>query len=374
MSSADLKIEWSDSTFLFYLGIIIGCYIVSSALKNKVAVIHIKYNVRISLWVFVSALLLGFVKGFGTTGRDLNEGYLFDFKSATSLSGFRDQSIEIGYRILNVVIRFFTDQYWVFVLIVSVLTLYPVIRMLMKYSDRIDVPAALLLYSSVYFFNGFSLVRISLSAALALFAFDSLIEEKPIKTLIWIMIAASIHVTALVFIIPFFLSFMKKIDGRLILLALLVFFLEIYFNREGISRWIFGSGRYRIYGTFEHVRIGFEQFVYYAPLFYLFFAVRKKDLNRQFMRVSLAFLSSGACFALLGYIFSVFGRFQQMFLPLIIIIPYYSRLYKEQYPAREKLVNTIVLAYCISRFVIYITQYYNMEDLMPYTNIFGWSI
>ena len=82
----------------------------------------------------------------------------------------------------------------------------------------------------------------------------------------------------------------------------------------------------------------------------------------------------GASFGMLSYVISIFGRFQTVMLPLVVILPYYMKNIGVGDKER-KAVNTGIFAfYCIARFYIYIFQYYIVEGLMPYTNIWGWHI
>lgn len=369
-----INIDWYKSTFIFYLSIILGCYLITVLAKRKRILFARNLGIYTYVWSFLVTIILLFVKGFGTTGRDLRSGYYYNFLSATSLKEFHDQSIEIGYRILNVIVYFISNKYWFFVFIVSLLTVYPVIKVINKYSNKLDIPVAILMYTSIFFVNGFSPLRMALAATLALYAFDAMVENKPLKALCWIIISSCFHITVLILIIPYFFSMAKNFDRKMIILSLIIFFIAVYFGRNNITLFMSESERYYLYSNFEHIHIGLEQFVYYIPLFLLFFYGQKNDNDRQFARVSFSYIAMGLFCGLLGYIISIFGRLQALFLPLVIIIPYYCKLYKERFPKKKKLLNFLVLFYCIARFVIYITQYYNLEDLMPYTNIFGWII
>ena len=132
--------------------------------------------------------------------------------------------------------------------------------------------------------------------------------------------------------------------------------------------------RYYIYGAMDSVHIGLEQIVYYSPLFVVYFLTKKYDINRTFSKASFSYLATGFCYGMVGYIIPIFGRVQAIFLPIVIIVPYYIRLFNIKHPKYKRLINTLVLIYCIARFVIYITQYYVLEDLMPYTTFGGWII
>lgn len=372
MNFTQITVDWHNSTFFLYLCVIVGSYFITYKTQNQV-IISITKKRRFG-WEYIVPFILLFLKALGTTGRDLRSGYYYNFLSATSWGGFRDQTLEPGYRLLNVLVRNITASYPVFIFVVGCLTLYPVIKLLKKYKDEIDLPAAVLMYVSIFFFNSFSPLRMCLAASFGLFAYDAMLERKVGKALLWIMIASSFHTTALVLFIPYFATMARILSRKMIGLSLLVLFLLVYFGRGAITALLTGSERYYIYNSESNVHIGLEQFVYYLPLFFLYYLGRKESENKHFGFVAFVYLATAFCFGMLGYIVSIFGRFRDMFIPLIIIVPYYIKRTKKRYPNYSRAISLLFFLYCILRFVIFIVQYYNREDLMPYTNVFGWVI
>ncbi len=372
MNFTQVDIDWYQSTFIFYLCIILGSYYITLVSGNK-KIIGFTTKKR-KLWYVIVPTILLFIKGFGTTGRDLRDGYYYNFSRATSLREFPDYTVETGYRLLNVVVRNITDQYWIFIFVVSLLSLYPIIRMFKKYSAVIDLPIGILMYTSIFFINSFSPLRMCLAASIGLFAFDAIVERKPLKALVWIVIASLFHTSALILFVPYFFTQAKGLNKKMIALSLIALFLVALVGRNSITALLASDDRYYKYQAFSTVNIGFEQFVYYLPLLFLIFKAKKYDTDKYFMLVSFSFLASAFCIGLLGYVVSIFGRFRDMFLPLIIIVPYYIRVIKINKPKYKNLINIAAIVYCVARFYIYISQYYLMEDLMPYTNLFGWII
>ena len=376
MEFIPVKVAFRTSTFIFYLAIILFCYFIAAAGKKTILVSSRLTNNRKGkeLWLILISAILIFIKGFGTTGHDLRIGYYLDFLSATSIKQFRSQSVEIGYRMLNIVIRKFTDEYWVLILIISILTICPIIHIVNKYSDKIDVPVAVMFYISCFFFSGFSPLRQALAASIALVSFDAIIEEKPYKAILWTFIAALFHVSALAMLFPIIILSFKKINKYFIAFILLLMFCTVYFGRFYISDLLSESERYSIYSSFTEVHIGAAQLFYYLPIFAVYIIGRKEDKNYYFSKVSFSYIAFGFCCGLLGYIISIFGRLHLFLLPLIIILAYYSKLCKKRFPQFKVLINFLIFFYCISRFSIYIIEYVTKEDLMPYTNIFAWVI
>lgn len=364
-----VKVDWYNSTFLFYIGIIAICFIVADRFQNTVLVFR---KEKIQLWsVLIGGILLA-IKGFGTTGTDLRGGYYYNFCRALSMDAYPDYSVEVGFRIIGIIIRNITNNYAIFIFIVACMTILPIIKILKKYKDIIDFPAAVLLYTCVFYFTSFSALRAAIATALALYAFDAMVEKKPYKALVWIFIASLFHTSVLILIIPYVASFWKVLDRKIITVGLILLFAIVFIGKNSLMAIIISSNdRYAVYSSFDSVHIGMEQIVYYLPLFWIYNCGRKLDENQHFSRVAFAYLATGFCFGLLGYIIPIFGRFKDVFLPIIIVVPYYLKLVKKRFPQNRIVINICVIAYCIMRFYVYISQYYNMEDLMPYTNFFG---
>ena len=375
MKFTPITVDWNASTFIFYLAIILSCYFIAVVGRKKVLVFGTYANYRKELWLILISAILIFVKGFGTTGRDLRAGYYLNFLSATSMEQFKDKSVEIGYQILNVLVRKLTDEYWIFIFICSLITIIPVMYMLKKYANQIDLSIAVLLYVTCFFINGFSAMRQTMSASLALYSFDAMIEHKYGKALFWIMLASSFHISSMIFIIPLLITMAKLIDRKLIIVGMFGLFILVWIERQSIlSLFADENSRYAIYDSFTTVDVGFEKIVYYTPLLLIFALGRRTDNNKVFERVGLIYLCMGFFFGMVSYAMPVFGRFDISFVPLIIIVPYYCLLFKKRFPKYRVVFNLVAIFYCVARFVIFIVGYYKSQDLMPYTNVFGWII
>ena len=373
MDFVSVKIDWYQSTFIFHLSIIIVTYFISAYSKNFVIAIGRVNKHKVYFWQVAVFAILVLVKGLSTTGRDIRGGYYFNFLSAGSFEKFRDKSIEIGYQALNVLVHnIFNNSYRVFIFIVALLTIIPVIRSISNYQSQIDISTAILLYTTCFFINGFSLLRIYLSASLLLISFDAIVDNRPVKSFAWIIIAGCFHVTALVFLIPYIIIMFKKINNCIIAVGLIILFAFIYLERDYIFTLLSsGNARYNEYSYVSTVKFGFEQIIYYAPLYVLWFLGRTTDVNKNFNKISFVFLSTGFFFGMLGYVIPIFGRIQSLFLPNIIIAAYYCKRCKIRFVKNRYLIDLLCAVYGIARFIIYITQYYNIDDVMPYSTVFN---
>lgn len=372
MQLVEVNVDWYNSTLMFYLFIMLVSFVFAYIAKKKK--IRLTKMSRFEIWTILFFGIIVFVKCLNTTGRDIRHGYYMNFLSADSLNEFRDKSLEIGFRLLCVFSKKICNNYQFFLFVVGIFTVIPVYYFIKKYKDNIDVPSAILMYLSLFFINGFSPMRMALAASISLFAFDAMVEKKIFKAMSWICIAACFHVTALILFIPLMFCLFRIFNRKFVGISFLLLFLMILIGRNSISSLLANSSRYYVYKSFNTVDIGFEQIAYYLPLFFLFGLVRKKSSNNHFDKISFLYLSLGFLCGMMGYIVSIFGRFYLMIIPIIIIIPYYISIAKSLYPRKKIMIDALLIIYCIGRFLIYITQYYNLEDLMPYTNSFGWII
>lgn len=372
MQFTNVKVEWSPRTFVFYLAIIIVCYLIAWAMRKKMVRWGRGSKEKYPAGLLIVAIILLFVKCFNTTGRDLRSGYYYNFQSATSMSEYYDQTVEPGFRLLMVVIRNVTENYAVFLFVVGLITILPVIHFIHKYREKIDVPAAVLLYTSLYFISSFSAYRQYMAVSMSLFAFDAILEKKPYKALTWIALSSTFHISCLIIIIPFALCFARMMSKKMIAVSAIVFFAVVYVGRGAIAGLLGGNERYHIYLVNQQVKIGFEQIVYFLPFFLLIFACRKEKSDKYFSRVVYIYIMAGFVFGMLSYVVPIFGRMNAIFIPIVIGIPYLVNIYKRSHNRSKRVILSFLTAlYSIVRFIIWIFQYYNLEDLMPYTNIFG---
>lgn len=363
-------VEWSELTFVFYLSIVAISYFLPK-IKQKVSLTigGKKFSTPIGI-LLVEGLLI-FIKGFNTTGRDLISGYYSNFISASSMSAFRDQSVEKGYILLNVIVHNIVNKYWIFLFVVTLITVIPVFVLIKKYSNVIDVSVATFLYTAIYFFPGLSLIRISLASSIALLSFDAAIEKKPIKALFGIILASFFHISMLCLLIPYTMMFARRMDKKLVFITAAGLFTMVYFNQVTLVSLL--TGRYSVYSLADS-GLGFEQLIYYLPMFLLLWWQKKhvSTEKKDFYTISFSYILSGLFMGMMQYVLPALGRTYVAFLPLSFIIAYYVKSARESMRYNRKALFVLVFVYGIFRFYVFISQCYNTDDIMPYMNVFGW--
>lgn len=370
----DIFYVWSNKTVALFL---IVAFL--SGVLPYLGIINIKVNntvKKIPVGLIILTAILVCIKGFSNVGRDVVDGYYIGFQSASSLSSFSDQSVELGYRILAVVVHNIWNNYTFFLVVVAILTVIPVVYFVWKYRNYLSIGLALFLYTTIYYFQGLSLLRIFLAASIGLCAMDRLISHKNKSAFIFIVIAVLFHTSMLVLFIPYGIFVFNKISrGSYTVLLFAVFAFLLLYGNKIISSF---SGRYSVYKDTFSNGLGFQQLLYYLPILILIYFGHKFSKEKILMyendvyRLGLSLVIAGFFIGEVGYIVSIFGRAQVAFIAVIFIISYYT---KEVFNIDKKwgiFTKSLVVCYGIFWLYVYLLQYYNVDDIMPYSTVWGW--
>ena len=182
-----------------------------SSMKNITKLQLAKRNVRVQYLILVM-LSLWILIGMRNVlyGRD-TLGYVMDFKSSTTLD--LSQSVEPGYKMLCFIIRLFTDNYHVYLMVTSLSMIIGMYRILKRYlSNSYEIVAAISIYVllGILAFN-MAAIRQTLALSLALFAFIYADEGKWKRFIFCIGIAFLFHNSSFVLLLLYPL---KYIDAK----------------------------------------------------------------------------------------------------------------------------------------------------------------
>ena len=358
---------WSVQTLIFYIVVMAAVFLILRPKRKNLTFNRQTYGVvSIDYGMILVFLLLLFVLGFRTSGRDINAGYYVNFLSADSISGFKDQTVEFGFILYNVVIKRLFDSYEVFIFLMALATLLPVFRFVSRNLDKEAARYAMTIYTGIYFFSGFSAARQYLSASFCLLAYDALLRRKHLRAMVWILIAASFHVSALLMFIPYLVSVFKLLSGKMIALSVVIMFAVIYLMKDSIFGMM--GDRYQIYSAFASIHFGYRWIAIYIPLFYLLIRCIRFEKDKYVSRLNVSIIAMGFLFEMLGYVISILGRLSVLTIPLVYIIPHYVDV--EPSPTRKKIYKLAIVLYCGLRFWLYLNDHYIDEALMPYRNLF----
>lgn len=370
MSSISV-VEWSRQTFYFYMLIPIISLLVP---KLTIASGNNSVNTKkIPVGGYIVAFLLICIKCFSYTGRDVRIGYLLDFLSADSFSSFRDPSIEVGFRLLYILVYNLTHNYYIFLFIVGFITVFPIVYYIFKYSNKLNTGITFFLYACMYLMPGFSLIRMYMASSIALCSFDAILENKKKKAAIWFILALLIHRSMVVLLLVYALYFFRKVDKRLLFLGTMVLVYLVISKKDFILGMF--SGRYSQYGSENVVHgLGSAIFIEYIPLLLLFWYASSFIDKERVRAMGYSILLGGFFWGLVSYYITVLGRAQAAFLPIIYIVGYSTKIINKNKPVAGKVIEALVVIFGLLQLVTYLTGYFNLDDIMPYTSYLGFNI
>ena len=166
-------------------------------------------------------------------GADSSSSYVHRFQDIETLpmANFFGGNNWGFFLLMKIVSRLTGGNYQVFITLISAFIMYVVTRFLRKYS-----PDTL---QSVLYFMGlllyplfFSALKQSIAMAFILLAFDGIVEKKPIRFLVFVVLAAFFHIPALVFLPAYWI--VKLGVGRNYLLMLAGILVIVYLFRAQI--------------------------------------------------------------------------------------------------------------------------------------------
>ena len=181
------------------------------------------------LFLLGLSLFVGFSDMFGGYDRYIY-GEIFDnIADITTIKGDYSDSLlynfyssEIGYTLLNVLISFFTENRYIFILIVTLIIYTLLFVSIKKYT--VNYPLATILFLGLWFFFTFTYLRQVLGATIVWLGIRYVIERKFWKFMVVVLIGFSMHNSAIIFFPLYFIP-QRKFSPKLIvgiMLSLLV--------------------------------------------------------------------------------------------------------------------------------------------------------
>ena len=172
------------------------------------------------LFLLGLSLFVGFSDMFGGYDRYIY-GEIFDnLADVTTIKGdysdslyYYSYSSEVGYTFLNVLISFFTENRYIFILIITLIIYICLFISLRKYTE--NYPLAVVLFMGLWFFFTFTYLRQVLAATIVWLSIQYVIERKFWKFLIVFLIGFSMHNSAIIFFPLYFIP-LKKFSPKLI--------------------------------------------------------------------------------------------------------------------------------------------------------------
>lgn len=156
---------------------------------------------------------------------------------------------ETGYVILNRVIGFFTSNPHVFHFIESFIFVGLIMLVGMQLTDHIMMFALLFVNAGIYF-HSFNMVRQTLAAAIVFAAVEALTKKKNVKFVVLVLVAVSIHTTAIAVLVlwPFLVQKVRLKNIMRIVLATIAAYILLNPIIAFVQRFRYSGYTYGIEG------------------------------------------------------------------------------------------------------------------------------
>lgn len=306
-------------------------YISLLLIINFIAIICFYKNKRIKLknkkfFLFLSFMVLIFISGFRSleVGVDtLNYYKHFNIILNSSFfdicTSFKYYSIEIGYNIVAKICSLIVPNYLFFQFVVSLICGIGMMKFIENNINNVYLGVILYLGLGIYLYE-FNLSRQMLAVVFVINSWDFFLKKKNLLCFIFLLIACTFHITAIVFIIAFIIYYFKDRRWIYILsISIITFFIFNYDVIIKIAQQIFPT--YRNYFVNERTiqNVGFITILWIGIFVIAVLNIIKKNNSGLDFCISIFSLIYIAC-NLIGLQFNYFERIGLYFLPFVIIL------------------------------------------------------
>lgn len=292
---------------------------------------------------------------------------------------FTKNRFEYGYVLLNKIIYHFSkNPRWLLIVSATIIVLI-LGYILYKYSDN---PAlALVIFVTMGFMSGsMSQIRQYLAWSVCLFSIKYIMQNKPIKFILTIILAMLLHISSIVFLPMYFISKTKFKISRgfgLVVISLPIFLFFTHFSN--LAGRLIGS--YNNYnnqiannGTTGYlaITVNFVTILIFLLLsIYLIHINGNKQLNNKLINLSLWMLFCALISTALSYKFSQFTRLGSYFtFAMMFLIP--NQLNYGKNITIKKLITIMFITFLILHFIIVHTLRPGWSTITPYHFMSGW--
>lgn len=278
-----------------------------------------------------------------------------------------DTRFEPGYVILNYMVSRLSDDYTIFFLTYSFINFACTVYFFRKYCfNKIAWPILWLIWGTFYW--SFSAVRASIAGCLIYMFFDAFLQNRIKRAIIWLLIAGSFHVSALVSGICLIvkLPVFNKIKKHPLIVAIgflcigvglgqLISLLPAYYSNYYTDS-AYSEGGMRIASLMDFLILGFC---------YITTRANPEDIKKwQYEADFKLFFLLALGFSFLGLLFNPFNRIEKFFIPSVIIYMMNSYKYLTQLKKIGLILGSCIL--CLYQIVAFLIRP-EWLGIFPYT-------
>lgn len=233
------------SSLIFYITVFLIVFIlVKLAVKHGIENIDgkVKYKKIYYVLYGMAALVLILVSGLRYyVGTDyISYINIFNEASMYSLDTMLSTRIEVGYVILNKLLAMiFTSPYVAIFVTSAIIVIFIFMGAHKLIKNKNNLPYSILIFMLTLYPQSFNMVRQAMAIAICFYAYSFLFERKPIKYILFILLATSFHSSAIL-CLPLYFLYSKKSDKKKLRNIVLIIFLIVILNFN-IIIWLFNN-------------------------------------------------------------------------------------------------------------------------------------
>lgn len=249
---------------------------------------------------------------------------------------------EPGFVFYTKLVKTLIDNTQVFIFISSLISIVPISYIIYKYAE--NIPFAFIIFAGFIIYHfGFSGIRQAMAVGITAIAFDCMVRKKLLWFIVIVVLAATIHTSAIMFLIAYPLYHYLHLSPARMLIVGIFFILFILNMRSivvGLTGFIFGGERY-MHKASELAIASYNLMFLLAVL--LIFTFTSKDARIVPFR---SMLLLATVFQSLGLISTTASRMAYYYMPyLSIALPMTTGTFKNKI-----IVELLIIAFFISFF------------------------
>lgn len=320
-----------------------------------------KYPRRVRLsFLFI---VLFFFSAFraGTVGGDLDY-YLPHFHEVYSIHGFNGlfdltiSNFEPGYTLLCWLISRFSDQDFIFLAVTSCLSLLGPFYLVKKYSTWPCI--SILIYILLGFYtNTYNNVRQSIAISVIFFSIPYIISNRPIKFLLIVSLATTIHASAVVFTFAYLLKYLPiSIKSFSVFFAvgfaasfIVGTFVVQYLGELALAKYeeFFGEGKG------QNLLIIYICFTIVSLYFYMRISEKRESTDLT-VPIFLRFMAAASVIQIFSLYYSGIVRLTYYFyIPIIILLPNLISCFKSRFIRNISFACMLIILFVYMSLYIY---------------------
>ena len=364
-------------TLYFYFCIVIISFILGELSQKSTLVCKINSTITLRpkhkvnyFWLFLFFFILILVSGLRDVGTDLPVYRNIFIDSNSKYSG--DYQNEPGFILFNSIIRYFVDSANVAIFLFSFLSFYFIYKTIEYYSTSIDISIAFLALTTMFYFQGFNLLRIYLVAYFLCYKFKLLIEGKTLLYIIIVTFCIAFHYSSILMLLPCSFYVLYKYNKQLFKIGVFIFVIGLFCILPYLSV-LNVFARYTSYleeSMSSNSPFGIAQLIYHLPIWLMIIFLKRRKYDSVCLDLLIVYSIFSFIYGCLGYVILMIGRVSIYFMVIyVILIP---KLLHEMKIRRDKYYYKIkfaIIIYLMFRCHLYFKEYLFLDSIMPYKMI-----